>query len=80
MIIYDNMVDTEIKARLIAGNACYDYLQKILRSSLTSRVSNPKTYETDIKQVVIYGCKIKIQKNEQLLIIWVRSRDKFSVK
>jgi hypothetical protein len=47
----------DVKSRVNSGNACYNYIQNILSSSLLSKYLKIKIYKTIILPVVFYGCE-----------------------
>jgi hypothetical protein len=51
------MTYEEIKSRIIAGNACYHSVQKLLFSCLLSINIKIKLYKTTILPVVLYECE-----------------------
>jgi hypothetical protein len=46
-----------LKSRLISGNACYNYVQNLLSSTLLSKSVKINIYRTVILPVVLYGCE-----------------------
>lgn len=55
MITNYNIVEREIKARLILVNRCYYSFRNTLKSSLISRITKLKIYKIAIKSIVIYA-------------------------
>jgi hypothetical protein len=47
----------EIKARLAAGNRCYFFFLKLLKSSMVSRNTKKRIYRSIIRPVVMYGAE-----------------------
>jgi len=50
-------IGEEIKSRLKSGNACYNSVQKLLSSSLLSKILKIKIYRTIILPVILSGCE-----------------------
>ena len=50
-------IGEEIKSRLKSGNACYNSVQKLLSSSLLSKILKIKIYRTIIFPVILSGCE-----------------------
>ena len=52
-----NLIQEEIKSRMMSGNACYHLVQILLSYSLLSKNLKIKIYRTIILLVVLYGCE-----------------------
>jgi hypothetical protein len=52
-----NLIQEEVKRRLISGNACYHSVQKLWSSRLLSKNVKVRIYKTIILPVVLYGCE-----------------------
>jgi hypothetical protein len=52
-----NLIQEEIKRRLISGNACYHSVQNLLSSHLLSKNVKIRIYKTLILPVILYGCE-----------------------
>jgi sorting nexin-29 len=52
-----NLIQEEIKRRLISGNACYHSVQNLLSSRLLSKNMKVRIYKTIILPVVLCGCE-----------------------
>jgi hypothetical protein len=52
-----NLIQEEIKRRLISSNACYHSVQNLLSSRLLSKNVNIIIYKTIILPVVLYRCE-----------------------
>jgi hypothetical protein len=52
-----NLIQEEIKRRLISGNACYHSVQSLLFSCLLSKNLKIRIYKTIILPVVLNGCE-----------------------
>jgi hypothetical protein len=52
-----NLIQEEIKRRLISGNAFYHSVQYLLSSHLLSKNVKVRIYKTIILPVVLYGCE-----------------------
>jgi len=50
-------IQEQIKSRLQSGNACYNWVQNILSSSLLSKNLKIKIFKTIILRSVLYGCE-----------------------
>ena len=75
IIMENNDVKEEIKARLAAGNKCYYiYQKKTFKSSLVTIKLKLLAYKTIIKPVVMYGSETwsLTKKDENLLNTWER--------
>jgi hypothetical protein len=51
-----NLIQEDIKRRLISSNACYHLVQNLLSSHLLSKNVKVRIYKTIILPVVLYGC------------------------
>jgi hypothetical protein len=52
-----NLIQEEIKRKLISGNACYHSVQNLLSSRLLSKNLKIRIYKTIILPVALYGCE-----------------------
>jgi hypothetical protein len=52
-----NLIQEEIKKRLLSGNACYHSIQNLLSSHLLSKNVQIRLYKNIISPVALYGCK-----------------------
>jgi hypothetical protein len=52
-----NLIQEEIKRRLISGNSCYHLVQNLLSSRSLSKNVQIKIYKTITLPVVLYGCE-----------------------
>jgi hypothetical protein len=52
-----NLIQDDIKRRLISGNACYHSVRNILSSRLLLKNLKIRIYKTIILPVVLYGCE-----------------------
>jgi len=50
--------NTEIKARIMAGNRSYYSVLPLLRSKTVSRTTKTRMYKTIISPVVLYGSEV----------------------
>jgi hypothetical protein len=54
-----NLIQEEIKRRLVSGNACYHSVHNLLSSRPLSKNVKVRIYQTIILPVVLYGCESK---------------------
>jgi hypothetical protein len=52
-----NLIQEEIKRRLISGNVCYHSVQSLLSSRLLSKNLKMRIYKTIILPAILYGCE-----------------------
>jgi len=66
--------NTEIKARITAGNSSYYSVLPLLRSKAVSRTTKIRMYKTIIRPVVLYGSEAwcLTANGEKILCIWER--------
>jgi len=74
MITENSDNNTEIKARIMAGNMSYYSALPLLRSKAVSRTTKIRTYKTIIRPVVLYGSEAwcLTANGEKNLCIWER--------
>jgi hypothetical protein len=63
-----NLIQEEIKARLISGNAWYHSFQNLLSSPLLLKNARIGIYKTVILLVVLYGCE---NVGEWIILGWI---------
>jgi len=67
LVIQNNEIQKEIRARIHASNRCYFGLNKLFKSKMLSKNLKVHLYRTLIPPVVMYGCETwtlhKIQQN-----------------
>jgi hypothetical protein len=56
-VTIQNLIQGEIKRRLISSNAWYHSVQSLLSSSLLSKNLKMRIYKTIILPVIFYGCE-----------------------
>lgn len=66
--------EQEIEARILKGNKKYGMIQKLLKSTYTSRRTKIRMYKTIIRPTVTYGCETWAMKkyDEEKLERWER--------
>ena len=74
MITENSDNNTEIKARIMAGNSCYYSVLPLLRSKAVSRTTKIRMYKTIIRPVMLYGSEAwcLMANGEKILRIWER--------
>jgi hypothetical protein len=84
LITGNNDNNTEIKARIMAGNKSYYSVLPLLRSKALSRTTKIRMHKTIIKPVVLYGSEAwcLTSNDEKNLRIWERKvlRKKYLVQ
>jgi hypothetical protein len=56
-VIFQNLIQEDLKRRLNSGNACYHSAQNLLSFCLMSKNVKNTIYKTIILPVVLYGCE-----------------------
>ena len=71
MITENSDNNTEIKARIMAGNRSYYSVLPLLRSKAVSRTTKIRMYKTIIRPVVLYGSEARclMANGEKILCI-----------
>jgi len=73
MITENSGNNTEIKARIMAGNRSYYSVLPLLRSKAISRTTKIRMYKTIIRPVVLYGSEVWcLTVNGEKIVYWER--------
>jgi hypothetical protein len=74
-ITNQNLIQEEIKRRVLSGNACYHSVQNLLSSRLPSKNVKIKIYQNIILPEVLYGCEtwsLRLREEHRLRVFEIR--------
>jgi hypothetical protein len=74
IVTKDNLIEEEIKERIVAGNRAFFANKKIFQSKLVSKKSKIKLYNTIVRPIVVYGseCWVLTENIKQKLLVFER--------